>query len=471
MGVMADYREKIKKYFDKEIGVIQHLDIEAINKVMNVIAEARQREATIYTMGNGGSAATASHFVCDFNKGISSEACKKFNLICLSDNTPIVTAIANDISYDDIFVLQLKEILKKDDLIIAISGSGNSKNIIKAVEYAKEIGAEVVGLTGYSGGKVLSKGDIVVYESTVYPGVTEEECLPVVEKVSGLKYNIDFFAGYSPERINPGDKEHTVEKIKKVTSGSTPETADIVDAVYDSVLVNGTHKAPTIKVAEASKIIENSQRDVNIAFMNELAKIFNAMGIDTNDVIEAASSKWNFIKLKPGLVGGHCISVDPYYLIQKAQVYGVLPRIMSAARRLNDGMGDYVANQVIKLMNKKGVLVKDSKILILGITFKENCPDIRNTKIVDIYSTLNEYSSNIVVYDPWADSEKVFREYGIRVINNDIDDLQEKFDAVVLGVAHSQFKNIDVRRFLSHGYGVVYDVKGVLGTEAIDGRL
>ena len=230
-------------------------------------------------------------------------------------------------------------------------------------------------------GKVISKGDIVVYESTVYPGVTEEECLPVVEKISGLKFNEDFFAGYSPERINPGDKEHTVEKIKKVTSGSTPEIADIVDGVYNSVLINGTHKAPSIKVAEASKIIENSQRDVNIAFMNELAKIFNAMGIDTADVIEAASSKWNFIKLKPGLVGGHCISVDPYYLIQKAQVYGVLPRIMSAARRLNDGMGAYVANQTIKCMNKKGVIVKDSKILILGITFKENCPDLRNSKI------------------------------------------------------------------------------------------
>ncbi len=237
-------------------------------------------------------------------------------------------------------------------------------------------------------GKVISKGDIVVYESTVYPGVTEEECLPVVEKVSGLKFNVDFFAGYSPERINPGDKEHTVEKIKKVTSGSTPEIADIVDGVYNSVLVNGTHKASSIKVAEASKIIENSQRDVNIAFMNELAKIFNAMGIDTNDVIEAAASKWNFIKLKPGLVGGHCISVDPYYLIQKAQVYGVLPRVMFSARRLNDGMGEYVANQTIKLMNKKGVMVKDAKILLLGITFKENCPDIRNTKIVDIYQTL-----------------------------------------------------------------------------------
>ena len=251
-------------------------------------------------------------------------------------------------------------------------------------------------------GRVISKGDIVVYESTVYPGVTEEECLPVVEQVSGLKFNVDFFAGYSPERINPGDKEHTVEKIKKVTSGSTPEIANIVDGVYNSVLVNGTHKAPSIKIAEASKIIENSQRDVNIAFMNELAKIFNAMGIDTQDVIDAAATKWNFIKLKPGLVGGHCISVDPYYLIQKAQVYGVLPRIMSASRRLNDGMGAYVANQTIKYMNKKGVMVKDAKILILGITFKENCPDIRNTKIVDIYNTFEEYSNNITIYDPWA---------------------------------------------------------------------
>ena len=237
-------------------------------------------------------------------------------------------------------------------------------------------------------GQVIKKGDIVVYESTVYPGVTEEECLPVVEQVSGLIFNKDFYAGYSPERINPGDKEHTVEKIKKVTSGSTPEIADIIDNVYNSVLINGTHKAPTIKVAEASKIIENSQRDVNIAFMNELAKIFNAMDIDTHDVIEAAASKWNFIKLSPGLVGGHCISVDPYYLIQKAQVYGVLPRVMSSARRLNDGMGEYVAHQVIKLMNKKGVLVKDANILLLGITFKENCPDIRNTKIVDIYTKI-----------------------------------------------------------------------------------
>ena len=316
-------------------------------------------------------------------------------------------------------------------------------------------------------GKVISRGDVVVYESTVYPGVTEEECLPVVERVSGLQFNVDFFAGYSPERINPGDKLHTVEKIKKVTSGSTPEIADYVDDVYNSVLVNGTHKAPSIRVAEASKIIENSQRDVNIAFMNELAKIFNAMDIDTHDVIEAASSKWNFIKLSPGLVGGHCISVDPYYLIQKAQVYGVLPRVMSNARRLNDGMGAYVANQTVKCMNKKGVLVKDAKILILGITFKENCPDIRNTKIVDIYHTLAEYTRHITVYDPWANPDRVWREYGIEVIS---DLPAEKYDAAILAVAHREFEGLDVRCLVREG-GVVYDVKGVLPRNMVDGRL
>lgn len=316
-------------------------------------------------------------------------------------------------------------------------------------------------------GKVISQGDIVIYESTVYPGVTEEECLPVVERVSGLKFNVDFYAGYSPERINPGDKEHTVEKIRKVTSGSTPEIADIVDGLYNSVLINGTHKASSIRVAEASKIIENSQRDVNIAFMNELAKIFNAMGIDTHDVIEAAASKWNFIKLSPGLVGGHCISVDPYYLIQKAQVYGVLPRIMSASRRLNDGMGAYVANQTIKCMNKKGVMVKDAKILILGVTFKENCPDIRNTKIVDIYQTLEEYTHNITVYDPWANAADVKREYGVDITNT----LTEKdFDAVILAVAHKEFLNLDVRA-LAKANGVVYDVKGILPKDVIDARL
>lgn len=317
-------------------------------------------------------------------------------------------------------------------------------------------------------GKVISEGDIVIYESTVYPGVTEEECIPVVERVSGLKFNVDFYAGYSPERINPGDKEHTVEKIKKVTSGSTPEIADVVDGLYNSVLVNGTHKASSIKVAEASKIIENSQRDVNIAFMNELAKIFNAMGIDTRDVIDAAASKWNFIRLNPGLVGGHCISVDPYYLIQKAQVYGVLPRIMFAARRLNDGMGAYVAEQTIKCMNKKGVMVKDSKILILGVTFKENCPDVRNTKVVDIYHTLNEYTDNITVYDPWAEADIVKHEYGIDIVN----DLsgEEKYDAVILAVSHEVFKKIDVKSLLADN-GVVYDVKGFLTRDIVDGRL
>ena len=316
-------------------------------------------------------------------------------------------------------------------------------------------------------GKVISKGDVVVYESTVYPGVTEEECIPAVERVSGLKFNVDFYAGYSPERINPGDKFHTVEKIKKVTSGSTPEIADLIDRVYNSVLENGTHKAPSIKVAEASKIIENSQRDVNIAFMNELAKIFNAMDIDTQDVIEAAATKWNFIKLKPGLVGGHCISVDPYYLIQKAQVYGVLPRVMFAARRLNDGMGDYVANQVIKCMNKKGILVKDANILILGITFKENCPDIRNTKVVDIYHTLKEYTSNIDVYDPWANSDKVKTEYQIMIQNHMTN---KKYDAIILAVAHKQFQDFNFDSF-KKDKAVIYDVKGILPRNIIDGRL
>ncbi len=316
-------------------------------------------------------------------------------------------------------------------------------------------------------GKVIAKGDIVVYESTVYPGVTEEECLPIVEQVSGLKFNEDFFAGYSPERINPGDKEHTVEKIKKVTSGSTPEIADIVDNIYNSVLINGTHRASSIRVAEASKIIENSQRDVNIAFMNELAKIFNAMGIDTNDVIDAAASKWNFIRLTPGLVGGHCISVDPYYLIQKAQVYGVLPRVMYNARRLNDGMGAYVANQAIKLMNKSGVMVKNAKILMLGITFKENCPDIRNTKVVDIYHTLEEYTSNITVFDPWANAEEVKRHYDIDIVS---ELPQEHYDLAIVAVAHNKFREIDFAALKAQGT-LIYDVKNFVDRDVVDERL
>ena len=319
-------------------------------------------------------------------------------------------------------------------------------------------------------GKIISKGGIVIYESTVYPGVTEEICLPIIEEVSCLSFNKDFFAGYSPERINPGDKEHAVEKIKKVTSGSTPEIADFVDNLYNSVLLNGTFKASSIKVAEASKIIENSQRDVNIAFMNELAKIFNAMGIDTHEVIEAAASKWNFMKFTPGLVGGHCISVDPYYLIEKAQYYGVMPRIMSAARRLNDGMGEYVANQVIKLMNKNGILVKDSNILILGITFKENCPDMRNTRVVDIYNVLKEYTNNITVFDPHANPKEIEEEYQISIVTENINSLKHKFNAIILAVAHNEFKTINLRDFGKPDC-VVYDVKGVAEREQVDGRL
>ena len=316
-------------------------------------------------------------------------------------------------------------------------------------------------------GRVISKGDIVVYESTVYPGVTEETCLPTVECVSGLQYNTDFYAGYSPERINPGDKEHRVETIRKVTSGSTPEAADLIDAMYNSVLLNGTHKAPSIKVAEASKIIENTQRDVNIAFVNELAKIFNAMSIDTHDVIDAAASKWNFIRMQPGLVGGHCISVDPYYLIERSQLYGVLPRVMSNARRVNNSMGNYVANQTIKHMNLKGVPVKDARILILGFSFKENCPDIRNTKVVDIYHTLREYTSDITVYDPWVSPERAKAEYGIDVQNTQPGGT---YSAAILAVAHSGFADLDLRSLVPQP-GVVYDVKGILPRNIIDSRL
>jgi len=316
-------------------------------------------------------------------------------------------------------------------------------------------------------GKVISKGDIVVYESTVYPGVTEDECIPVVEKVSGLKYNMDFFAGYSPERINPGDKLHTVEKIKKVTSGSKPEIGKIVNDVYSSVIVAGTHLAPTIKVAEAAKVIENSQRDINIAFVNELSKIFNKMGINTQDVLEAAGTKWNFLPFRPGLVGGHCIGVDPYYLAQCAQHYGYNPEIILSGRRMNDGMGEYVANQVIKVMLKKGIQVLGSDVLILGFTFKENCPDCRNTKIVDIVKTLKEYNLNLTIYDPWAKPEIAMREYGITIVNK-LPTM--KFDAIVIGVAHDEFKTMDIKSF-GKDKSVVYDVKWILPSSDTDGRL
>lgn len=315
-------------------------------------------------------------------------------------------------------------------------------------------------------GKVISKGDVVVYESTVYPGVTEDECIPVVEKVSGLKFNEDFFAGYSPERINPGDKLHTVEHIKKVTSGSTPEIGQYVNEVYSSVITAGTHLAPTMKVAEAAKVIENSQRDINIAFVNELSKIFNLMGIDTQAVLEAAGTKWNFLPFRPGLVGGHCIGVDPYYLAQCAQRYGYNPEIILAGRRMNDGMGEYVAQQVIKLMLKKGIQVLDSHILLLGFTFKENCPDVRNTKVIDIYRALQEYHLNISVYDPWANPEIARREYGIDITNILP---TEQYDATIVAVAHNEFKTLDIARF-SKDKSVVYDVKWMLNGQC-DGKL
>lgn len=318
-------------------------------------------------------------------------------------------------------------------------------------------------------GKVISKGDIVVYESTVYPGVTEDECLPVVEKESGLKFNKDFFAGYSPERINPGDKVHTVEKIKKITSGSTPEIADIIDGVYGSVLQNGTHKAPSIKVAEAAKVIENSQRDINIAFVNELSKIFTLMGIDTYDVLEAAGTKWNFIKMNPGLVGGHCISVDPYYLAQCAQRLGYNPEIILAGRRMNDGMGAYVADRTIKLMLKKGIQVLESKIIIMGFTFKENCPDVRNTRVIDIFHALQEYNVNLTVFDPWANPDVVRREYGIEIVS---ELPNEVFDAAIVAVAHRQFREmeIDFDALLKPAH-VIYDVKAIMPRDLVDGRL
>jgi UDP-N-acetyl-D-galactosamine dehydrogenase len=318
--------------------------------------------------------------------------------------------------------------------------------------------------------KVLKKGDIVIYESTVYPGVTEEECVPVLEKNSNLIYNADFFAGYSPERINPGDKEHTVTNILKITSGSTPEIADFVDHLYQSIITAGTHKASSIKVAEAAKVIENSQRDINIAFVNELSKIFNRMNIDTHEVLEAAGTKWNFLKFKPGLVGGHCIGVDPYYLAQKAQELGYHPEIILAGRRLNDDMGAYVAQEVIKLMIKKDIQIKNAKILVLGFTFKENCPDVRNTKVIDIIKELKTYNTNITIFDPWAKPQAVKHEYNLDTLDNYEDIKGTTFDAIVLTVSHDKFKDIELAD-LKCANSVVYDVKAFLNKNEIDARL
>ncbi len=315
-------------------------------------------------------------------------------------------------------------------------------------------------------GSVLKKGDVVVYESTVYPGVTEDHCVPILESVSGMKFNEDFYVGYSPERINPGDKEHTVSKILKVTSGSTPESAEFVNNLYASVITAGTHLAESIKVAEAAKVIENSQRDINIAFVNELAKIFSLMGIDTASVLRAAGTKWNFLKFTPGLVGGHCIGVDPYYLAQKAQELGYHPEIILAGRRLNDSMGSFVSNELVKLFVKKDMKVKGASVIILGFTFKENCPDVRNTKVIDIYRELAAFNLDITVYDPWANPEEVLHEYGIQIVNQ----LPEKpYDSAVLAVSHNEFKDLDIRKMV--GDGVIYDVKGFLDPSIVDARL
>ena len=317
-------------------------------------------------------------------------------------------------------------------------------------------------------GRVISRGDIAIYESTTYPGCTEEDCVPVIEKVSGLLFNTGFFAGYSPERINPGDKVNTLTKIKKVTSGSTPEIADLVDKLYASIITAGTHKAPSIKVAEASKIIENAQRDLNISFVNELALIFDRVGIDTNDVIEAAATKWNFLKYRPGLVGGHCISVDPYYLASKAESMGYVPQVILSGRHVNNSIAPFIANKVLKLMIHKDHKIKSAKILILGITFKENCPDIRNTKVIDIYHELCEFGANVDIYDPWASAQEVRHEYGVEIINKLDESI--RYEAIVLAVAHDEFKEIDFERYFKEG-AVIFDAKAVIDRRWVDGRL
>lgn len=372
---------------------------------------------------------------------------------------------------------ELKEVIKKDLSGIGLYFTNNLEEIKNCNVYIVTVPTPVdkhnkpdlipLYKASETVGKVLKKGDIVIYESTVYPGVTEDECVPVLERVSGLTFNSDFYCGYSPERINPGDKEHTVTKIKKVTSGSTPEIATVVDNLYASIITAGTHKASSIKVAEAAKVIENAQRDINIAFVNELAKIFNRIGIDTSEVLAAAGTKWNFLPFKPGLVGGHCIGVDPYYLAQKAQELGYHPEIILAGRRLNDGMGQYVADEVLKLMIKKGIPVLDSKVLVMGITFKENCPDVRNTKVIDIVNHLREYHINVDIYDPWAKPEQVEHEYGV-LSTNKLPDV--KYDGIILAVAHKEF-NKDMILKLKKDNSVVFDVKSTLEKEIVDGRL
>ncbi|MDC1508202.1 Vi polysaccharide biosynthesis UDP-N-acetylglucosamine C-6 dehydrogenase TviB [Saprospiraceae bacterium] len=393
--------------------------------------------------------------VNELNSGIDS------TLEVANEELKEVIAPTQDYNDDGLFITTNLEDLKACNFYIITVPTPTDKNNRPVLTPLKKASESI--------GKVLKKGDYVVYESTVYPGATEEECIPVLEQVSGLKFNEDFFVGYSPERINPGDKKHTVTKILKVTSGSTPEAAKVIDEVYKTVITAGTYIASSLKVAEAAKVIENSQRDINIAFVNELSKIFNKLGIDTLEVLEAAGTKWNFLPFRPGLVGGHCIGVDPYYLAQKAQEAGYHPEIILAGRRLNDTMGNYVASQIVKLMINKDIKVKGSKTLMLGITFKENCPDIRNTKAVDVYKELEAYGTSVDLCDPWANPEEVMYEYGIHTTDQ-ASSLDGQYDAVVLTVAHKEFLAGDVKKYLKPG-GVLYDVKSILPKEQVDGRL
>lgn len=395
----------------------------------------------------------------DINKERVNQLVSGFDLTLEVDDFKLKQVLDNDnINEKGLFVTTDKSILKNCNIYIITVPTPTDKHnrpVLTPMIKASETVAEF-----------LQQGDIVIYESTVYPGVTEDEMVPILQKVSGLKFNVDFFCGYSPERINPGDKEHTVTKILKITSGSTPQIADIIDKLYKSIITAGTHKAPSIKVAEAAKVIENSQRDINIAFVNELSKIFNLIGIDTNDVLEAAGTKWNFLKFKPGLVGGHCIGVDPYYLAQKAQEVGYHPEIILAGRRLNDSMGQYVATEVVKLMMRKDLKVLNSKILLLGFTFKEDCPDVRNTRVIDIFNELRNFDINVDVFDPWANPQEVKLEYGIEVLNSFPN---EFYSAVILAVAHREFLDLDIRSLTPNG--VVFDVKGVLSKDIVDSRL
>ena len=364
---------------------------------------------------------------------------------------------ASHLRYSD----QIDDLRDRDIFIVAVPtpvDKYNRPNLTPLYESSQTVG------------KAMKDGAIVIYESTVYPGCTEEECVPVLEQYSGKQFNVDFFCGYSPERINPGDKEHTLTKITKITSGSTPEVAEIVDALYNSILKNGTHKASSIKVAEAAKVIENSQRDLNIAFVNELAKIFHLIGIDTNEVLAAAGTKWNFLKFKPGLVGGHCIGVDPYYLTHKAQALGYIPEVILAGRRINDGMGKYLSSQIVKLMIKKGRKILGSKVLQLGITFKENCPDIRNSHAVDVARGLEEFGCEVDIYDPWADPADVLKEYGLKSLTKEEQLHQKGYDAIVLAVSHREFSTLDLSLYRNSN-AIVYDIKGMLPKECTDGRL